>query len=429
MVAKTKSAGRCAKSCAAPAKKAGKSLSQKYMDMEAKYGAKNYHPLPVVLEKGKGIFVWDVEGKKYYDFLSSYSAVNQGHCHPRIIKALKDQASRLCLTSRAFYNDSLCKFEKYIHSYFGYDRFLPMNSGAEGVETALKLARRWGAVKKGIPNDKIKLICCNGNFHGRTVTTITLSDDPSSFEDYGPLTPGFIHIPYDDVPALEKVLKKYGKEVCGFLVEPIQGEAGIRVPQDGYLRKCYDLCHEHNVLLIADEVQTGIARTGRMLCSQWDNVRPDIVILGKALGGGVLPVSGCLADDDVMLNIKMGQHGSTFGGSPLAASVAMEALQVVKDEKLTQNAERLGRIFREEMSNFESPFIVGVRGRGLLNAVVTKPHNGKEAWDLCVEMMKNGLLSKPTHKHTIRFAPPLVINEEQLRKAIEIIKKSIRALE
>ena len=433
MVEKTKSAKSCAKkSCAKTAakkEKTVKTLSKKYMEMESKYGAKNYHPLPVVLEKGKGIFVWDVEGKKYYDFLSSYSAVNQGHCHPRIVKALKDQASKLCLTSRAFYNDSLCKFEKYIHGYFGYDRFLPMNTGAEGVETAIKLARRWGAVKKGIPNDKIKVICCDGNFHGRTVTTITLSDDPSSYDNYGPLTPGFIHIPYDDTAALEKALKKYGKEVCGFLVEPIQGEAGIKVPHDGYLKECYDLCHKYNALLIADEVQTGIARTGRLLCSQWDNIRPDIVLLGKALGGGVLPVSGCLADDDIILNIKPGEHGSTFGGFPLAAAVAVEALQVVKDEKLTQNAEKMGKIFREEMGKFKSPFIVGVRGRGLLNAVITQPHNGKEAWDICVEMMNNGLLAKPTHKHIIRFAPPLVINEAELRKAIDIIKKSFKALE
>ena len=272
-----------------------------YMDMESKYGAKNYHPLPVVLEKGKGAFVWDVNGKKYFDFLSSYSAINQGHCNPKIVKALCDQAHKLCLTSRAFYNTCLCDYEKYIHDYFGYDRVLPMNSGAEGVETALKLARRWGNVKKGIPNNKIKIICCKGNFHGRTITVITMSDDPSSYSNYGPLTPGFIQIPYNDTKALEKTLDKYGKETCAFIVEPIQGEAGIMVPDDGYLKKCYDLCHKHNVLFIADEVQTGIARTGRMLCSQWDNVRPDMVILGKALGGGVLPVSACLADDDIMM--------------------------------------------------------------------------------------------------------------------------------
>ncbi|MBR4806169.1 MAG: ornithine--oxo-acid transaminase, partial [Bacteroidales bacterium] len=328
------------------------------MDMESKYGAKNYHPLPVVLTKSKGIYVWDVEGKKYFDFLSSYSAVNQGHNHPKIVKALKDQADRLSLTSRAFYNDALCEFEKYIHDYFGYDRVLPMNTGAEGVETALKLARRWGAVKKGIPNNKIKIICCNGNFHGRTVTVITMSNDPSSYENYGPLTPGFIRIPYNDVKALEKALEKHGKEVCAFLVEPIQGEAGIYVPDDGYLKKCYDLCHKHNVLLIADEVQTGIARTGKMLCSMHDGIRPDIVVLGKALGGGVLPVSACLADDDIMLNIKPGEHGSTFGGFPLAARVAVAALKVVKEEKLTQKAEKLGKIFREEIAKIKSPMIV-----------------------------------------------------------------------
>lgn len=405
-------------------------LSKKYMDMESKYGAKNYHPLPVVLTKSKGIYVWDVEGKKYFDFLSSYSAVNQGHNHPRIVKALKEQADRLSLTSRAFYNDALCEFEKYIHDYFGYDRVLPMNTGAEGVETALKLARRWGVVKKGIPNKKIKIICCNGNFHGRTVTVITMSNDPSSYENYGPLTPGFIRIPYNNVKALEKALEKHGKEVCAFLVEPIQGEAGIYVPDDGYLKKCYDLCHKHNVLLIADEVQTGIARTGKMLCSMHDGIRPDIVVLGKALGGGVLPVSACLADDDIMLNIKPGEHGSTFGGFPLAARVAVAALKVVKEEKLTQKAEKLGKIFREEIAKIKSPMIVGVRGRGLLNAVLTKPmKNGKTAWDLCIKMMENGLLAKPTHNTIIRFAPPLVITEAELRKAIAIIAKSIKEME
>lgn len=397
--------------------------------MEAKYGAKNYHPLPVVLKKGKGVFVWDCEGKKYFDFLSSYSAVNQGHCHPKIVKALKDQADSLCLTSRAFYNDALCEYEKYIHQYFGYDRVLPMNSGAEAVETALKLARRWGVVKKHIDNEKVKIICCEGNFHGRTITAITLSNDPSSYAKYGPLTPGFIQIPYDDTKALEAALKKYGKEVCGFLVEPIQGEAGIKVPADGYLKKCYDLCHKHNVLLICDEVQTGIARTGRMLCSQWDNVRPDIVTLGKALGGGVLPVSACLADDDVMLNIKPGEHGSTFGGFPLAARVAVTALQVVKDERLTQKAEKLGKVFRAEVAKIKSPFIEGVRGRGLLNAIITKPYNGKKAWDVCVEMMNNGLLAKPTHEHIIRFAPPLVISEAQIKEAVKIIARSFKNLE
>ena len=394
------------------------------MQLEEQYGAHNYHPLPVVLHRGEGIYVWDVEGKKYFDFLSSYSAVNQGHCHPRIVKALKDQADVLCLTSRAFYNDALCEYEQFMHEYFGYDRVLPMNTGAEGVETALKLARRWGAVKKGIPNEQIKIICCEGNFHGRTVTVITMSNDPSSYDKYGPLTPGFIRIPYNNVEALHQALEEYGPEVAGFIAEPIQGEAGVFVPDDGYLKQCYDLCHQYNVLLIADEVQTGIARTGRMLCSEHDGVRPDIVVLGKALGGGVLPVSACLADDDIMLNIRPGEHGSTFGGFPLAARVAVEALKVVKDEHLVENAEKMGRIFREEIRKIDSPFIVEVRGRGLLNAIVTRPINGKTAWDICLQMMERGLLAKPTHDDIIRFAPPLCINVEQLREAIGIIRET-----
>ena len=379
------------------------SKSQQLMNLEEQYGAHNYHPLPVVLHKGEGIYVWDVEGKRYFDFLSSYSAVNQGHCHPRIVKALKDQADVLCLTSRAFYNDALCEYEEFMHNFFGYDRILPMNTGAEGVETALKLARRWGAVKKGIDNEKIKIICCDGNFHGRTVTVITMSNDPSSYAQYGPLTPGFIRVPYNNVDALREALDEFGDEVCAFIAEPIQGEAGVFVPDDGYLKKCFDLCHEHNVLFIADEVQTGIARTGRMLCCEHDGIRPDIVILGKALGGGVLPVSACLADDDIMLNIKPGEHGSTFGGFPLAARVAVEALKVKK---------------------IHSPFIEQVRGRGLLNAIVTKPVGGKTAWEICLKMKENGLLAKPTHDHIIRFAPPLCINEEQLREAIEIIRRT-----
>lgn len=402
--------------------------AKQFMDLEEQYGAHNYHPLPVVLHKGKGIYVWDVEGKKYFDFLSSYSAVNQGHCHPRIVKALKDQADTLCLTSRAFYNDALCEYEQFMHNYFGYDRILPMNTGAEGVETALKLARRWGAVKKGIPNEKIKIICCEGNFHGRTVTVITMSNDPSSYDNYGPLTPGFIRIPYNDVEALRRALEEYGSEVAGFIAEPIQGEAGVFVPNDGYLKQCYDLCHEHNVLLIADEVQTGIARTGRMLCSEHDGVRPDIIILGKALGGGVLPVSACLADDDIMLNIRPGEHGSTFGGFPLAARVAVEALKVVRDEHLVENAEAMGQIFREEIKKINSPFIVEVRGRGLLNAIVTKPINGKTAWDICLKMMDKGLLAKPTHDDIIRFAPPLCINEQELREAIGIIRTTFEEM-
>ena len=402
--------------------------TKSYIAMEERYGAHNYHPLPVVLKKGKGIYVWDVEGKKYFDFLSAYSAVNQGHCHPRIVKALKDQTNKLCLTSRAFYNEAFCEYEKFMHSYFGYDKVLPMNTGAEGVETALKLARRWGVVKKGIDNDKVKIICCEGNFHGRTVTVITMSNDPDSYANYGPLTPGFIRIPYNDADALEKALKEHGKEVAAFIAEPIQGEAGVFVPDDGYLKKCFDLCHQHNVLFIADEVQTGIARTGKMLCSQHDGIRPDIVILGKALGGGVLPVSACLADDDIMLNVKPGEHGSTFGGFPLAARVAVEALKVVKDEKLVQNAEKMGKIFREEIEKIHSPFIVQVRGRGLLNAIVTKPVESKTAWDICLKLRDNGLLAKPTHDHIIRFAPPLCITKEELMEAIAIIKKTFEQM-
>ena len=402
--------------------------TKNYIAMEERYGAHNYHPLPVVLKKGKGIYVWDVEGKKYFDFLSAYSAVNQGHCHPRIVKALKDQTNKLCLTSRAFYNEAFCEYEKFMHSYFGYDKVLPMNTGAEGVETALKLARRWGVVKKGIPNDKVKIICCEGNVHGRTVTVITMSNDPDSYANYGPLTPGFIRIPYNDSEALAKALKEHGKEVAAFIAEPIQGEAGVFVPDDGYLKKCFDLCHEHNVLFIADEVQTGIARTGKMLCSQHDGIRPDIVILGKALGGGVLPVSACLADDDIMLNVKPGEHGSTFGGFPLAARVAVEALKVVKDEKLVQNAEKMGKIFREEIEKINSPFIVQVRGRGLLNAIVTKPVEGKTAWDICLKLRDNGLLAKPTHDHIIRFAPPLCITKDELMEAIAIIKKTFEQM-
>lgn len=405
-----------------------KTTSQQLMELEEQYGAHNYHPLPVVLHRGEGIYVWDVEGKRYFDFLSSYSAVNQGHCHPRIVNALKSQADLLCLTSRAFYNDALCEYEKFMHEYFDYDRVLPMNTGAEGVETALKLARRWGAVKKHIPNDKIKIICCEGNFHGRTVTVITMSNDPSSYENYGPLTPGFIRIPYNDTQALEQALNEYGDEVCAFIAEPIQGEAGVFVPDDGYLKTCFDLCHQHHVLFIADEVQTGIARTGRMLCSEHDGIRPDIVVLGKALGGGVLPVSACLADDEVMLNIKPGEHGSTFGGFPLAARVAVEALKVVKDEHLVENAEKMGLLFREEVRKINSPFIEEVRGRGLLNAIVTKPVNGKTAWDICIRMMEKGLLAKPTHDHIIRFAPPLCITEGELMEAIRIIKETFEEM-
>lgn len=407
----------------------GSVKAQAFINQEDKYGAHNYHPLPVVLAKGDGAFVWDVDGKKYFDFLSAYSAVNQGHCNPKIIKALCDQAHTLCLTSRAFYNDTLGPYEEFITKYFGYDKILPMNSGAEAVETALKLARRWGYTKKGIPENKAIIICCEGNFHGRTISIVSMSNDPDSYHQYGPFTPGMEKIPYNNTAALENILEKHGEHVAGFIVEPIQGEAGVFVPDNGYLKKCYDLCKQHNVLFIADEVQTGIARTGKMLCCEHEGIRPDIIVLGKALSGGVLPVSACLADDEIMLTIKPGEHGSTFGGFPLAAKVAVAALEVVKEEHLVEKAEALGKIFREEMVKFNSPFIELVRGKGLLNAVVIKPTNGKEAWDVCIQMAKNGLLAKPTHKHIIRFAPPLVITETELREAIEVIKKSIKELE
>ncbi|MEN6619612.1 MAG: ornithine--oxo-acid transaminase [Rikenellaceae bacterium] len=401
----------------------------KFIEQEKKYGAHNYHPLDVVLSKGKGAFVWDVEGKRYFDFLSAYSAVNQGHCHPKIVKALTDQAETLCLTSRAFYNDCLGPYEEYIHNFFGYDKVLPMNSGAEAVETALKLARRWGYVKKGIAENEALIVGCEGNFHGRTITIVSLSTDEDSYGQYGPFTPGLIKIPYNDASALEKVLVEHGKNIAAFLVEPIQGEAGVFVPDNGYLKACFDLCKKHDVLFVADEVQTGIARTGKMLCCDHEGVRPDMVILGKAISGGVLPVSAVLADDGIMLTIKPGEHGSTFGGFPLACKVAMAALKVVKDENLVEKAEYLGEIFRGEMSKVKSPFIKQIRGKGLLNAIVIEPHEGKEAWDVCERMAKNGLLAKPTHKHIIRFAPPLVITEEELREAIEIIIKSINSLE
>lgn len=406
-----------------------KITSQKAMELEHKYGAHNYHPLPVVLAKGKGAKVWDAEGKEYYDFLSAYSAVNQGHCHPKIVNALIEQAQKITLTSRAFYNDVLGVYEKFVTEYFGYDKVLPMNSGAEADETALKLARRWAVVKKGIPNDEVKIVCCEGNFHGRTITIITMSNDPDSYANYGPLTPGFERIPYNDANALAKVLEKDGDKIAAFLVEPIQGEAGVFVPDEGYLKKCYDLCKKHNVLFIADEVQTGIARTGKLLACDHEGVRPDILILGKAISGGVCPVSAVLCDDEIMLTIKPGEHGSTFGGNPIACKVAVAALEVVRDEKLAERAEYLGKIFREEMGKVKSDMIELIRGKGLLNAIVIRPKNGKKAWDICLKMAENGVLAKPTHEHIIRFAPPLVISEEELRDAIERIKKSILAFE
>lgn len=397
--------------------------------MEHRYGAHNYHPLPVVLCKGEGAFVWDVEGKRYFDFLSAYSAVNQGHCHPKIVKALCDQAHTLTLTSRAFFNDCLGPYEKYITEYFGYDKVLPMNTGAEADETALKLARRWGYRVKGIKENEALIICCEGNFHGRTISIVSMSTDPDSYGEFGPFTPGFVKIPYNDVDALEKVLEQHGKRVAGFLVEPIQGEAGVFVPDEGYLKKCYDLCKKHNVLFMADEVQTGIARTGKMLACDHEGVRPDILILGKAVSGGVLPISAVLADDPIMLTIGPGEHGSTFGGFCLAGKVAVAALQVVKEEGLAEKAEKLGRIFREEMLKVKSDMIELVRGKGLLNAIVIRPKNGKEAWDVCLKMKELGVLAKPTHQHIIRFAPPLVITEEQLREAIGLIKKAILSFE
>ncbi|MDR1458927.1 MAG: ornithine--oxo-acid transaminase [Bacteroidales bacterium] len=399
--------------------------SEQAIALENKYGAHNYHPLPVVLSKGKGALVWDVEGKQYYDFLSAYSAVNQGHCHPKITNALKEQAETITLTSRAFYNDCLGSYEKYVTEYFGYDKVLPMNTGAEADETALKLARRWGVVKKGIPNDEVKIICCEGNFHGRTITIVSMSNDPDSYANYGPLTPGFIRIPYNDVAALEKVLNEQGDKVAGFLVEPIQGEAGVYVPEDGYLKKTYELCKAKNVLFIADEVQTGIARTGKMLACEHEDVKPDILILGKALSGGVLPVSAVLANDDIMLCIKPGEHGSTFGGFPLACKVAIAALEVVKEEHLMEKAEHLGNIFRKYMKNIKSDMITLVRGKGLLNAIIIKPKDGKEAWDVCLKMKELGVLAKPTHGDIIRFAPPLVITEEQLLDACKRIEQAI----
>ncbi|MBN2486356.1 MAG: ornithine--oxo-acid transaminase [Bacteroidales bacterium] len=402
--------------------------SMDFIKKEDQYGAHNYHPLPVVLDKGEGIFVWDVEGKKYFDFLSAYSAVNQGHCHPKIVQALAEQAKTLALTSRAFYNSSLGVYEEYITRYFGYDKVLPMNTGAEGDETALKLCRKWAYTKKGIPENQAKIIVCEGNFHGRTITIISMSTDPDSYKGFGPYTPGFVVVPYNDLDALKKELED--PNVAGFLVEPIQGEAGVYVPEDGYLKKAYELCKSKNVLFIADEVQTGLARTGKLLACDHEGVRPDVLILGKALSGGMYPVSAVLCDNDIMLCIKPGEHGSTYGGNPLAAKVAIAALEVLKEEKLAENAEKLGKIFRAEMQKLVDKYemVELVRGKGLLNAVVIKPTNGLKAWDVCLAMKENGLIAKPTHEHIIRFAPPLVINETQLMEAISIISKTIGQL-
>jgi ornithine--oxo-acid transaminase len=400
--------------------------AKQYMDREASFGAHNYHPIPVILERGEGIYVWDVEGKKYFDFLSAYSAVNQGHCHPKIVKALTDQAQKLALTSRAFYNDALGEWEEYTTKLFGYDKMLPMNSGAEADETALKLVRKWAYKVKGVPKGEAKIIVCNGNFHGRTITIISMSSDPDSYNDYGPYTPGFINIPYNDVKALERALED--PNIAGFLVEPIQAEAGVYVPEDGYLRKAFDLCKKHNVLFVADEVQTGLARTGKMLACDHEGVRPDILVLGKAISGGMLPVSCVLADNEIMLTIKPGEHGSTYGGNPIAAKVAIAALEVIREEKLAENAEKMGKIFRKRLKSIDSKLIEIVRGKGLLNAVVINSVNGISAWDVCIALKNNGLLAKPTHEHIIRFTPPLIINEEQLIIALDIIERTFTEL-
>ncbi len=402
--------------------------SQEAIELEEKYGAHNYHPLPVVLAKGLGPFLWDPEGNRYFDFLSAYSAVNQGHCHPKIIKALCDQAQELTLTSRAFFNNKLGEYERFITEFFNYDMVLPMNSGAEAVETALKLARKWGYEVKGIDKDKAILIFCEGNFHGRTLAVVSVSTDPDCYGNFGPFIPGMITIPYNDPEALKAVLEKHGKNVAGFIVEPIQGEAGVYVPNDGYLKQCYDLCKQNNVLFIADEVQTGIARTGRLIACDYENVRPDILILGKALSGGVLPISACLADRDIMMVIKPGQHGSTFGGFPLACAVAKAALEVVRDEKLTERSFSLGELFRSELRKIDNPMIKIIRGKGLLNAIVVEPKAGVEAWDVCLMLKERGLLCKPTHRHIIRLAPPLTITEAELMEAADIIKQVFQDL-
>jgi len=400
--------------------------TQHFIDLEQKFGAHNYHPIPVVLNRGKGVFVWDVDDKKYYDFLSGYSAVNQGHCHPRIIDALIEQAQKLTLTSRAFHSSLLGEYEKFISSYFGYDKVLPMNTGVEAGETAIKLARRWGYKVKGIATNQAKIIFATGNFWGRTLAAISSSTDPSSYENFGPFMPGFELIAYNDLNALESALQD--KNVAGFMFEPIQGEAGVVVPDEGYLSGIRNLCTQYNVLMIADEIQTGLARTGKMLACDHENVRPDILILGKALSGGVLPISAVLADDEIMLTIQPGEHGSTYGGNPLACAVAMTALQVLKDEKMKDNAESMGVLFRNEIKKLDSPFVELIRGKGLLNAIVIKHKNPEASWELCLSLKENGLLAKPTHGDKIRFAPPLIINENQILDAVEIIGKSLATL-
>lgn len=402
--------------------------AQYYIDLEDKHGAHNYHPLPVVLEKGEGVYVWDVEGKQYFDFLSAYSAVNQGHSHPKIVKALTDQAQKLSLTSRAFYNSNLGEYEKKITSLFGFDKVLPMNSGAEAVETAIKLARKWSYEVKGIKDGYAKIIVCENNFHGRTTTIVSFSNDKDAHNNYGPFTPGFLRIPYNDIEALSKVLEDEAQHITAFLVEPIQGEAGVYVPDEGYLKNASELCKKHNVLFIADEVQTGIARTGKLIACHHENVQPDILILGKALSGGMYPVSAVLANDNIMQVIHPGQHGSTFGGNPLACAVAVAALDVVEEEKLSERAEELGKFFRAEIQKIiaKTDLIYQVRGKGLLNAIlVNDTPESPTAWNLCMQFAENGLLAKPTHGNIIRLAPPLVITKEQLLECVAIIEKVI----
>jgi ornithine--oxo-acid transaminase len=398
----------------------------KYIALEDQFGAHNYHPVPVVLEKGEGVFLYDVDGKRYFDFLSGYSAVNQGHCHPAIIKALTEQAQKLTLTSRAFYNNLLGEYEKYITEYFGYDKVLPMNTGVEGGETAIKLARRWGYAVKGIPENQAKIIFAEGNFWGRTLAAISSSTDPSSYKGFGPFMPGFGLVPYNDLAALETALQD--PNVAAYMVEPIQGEAGVVIPTDGYLKGVRSLCDKYNVLFIADEIQTGLARTGTLLACDHENVRPDILILGKALSGGTIPVAAVLADDIVMLQIKPGEHGSTYGGNPLACAVAMKALEVIKLENMVENSFKMGEILRTELANLNSPFIASIRGRGLLNAIVIKHENPEAAWDLCLHLKELGILAKPTHGDKIRFAPPLIITEAQIKEAVQLIGKGLEQL-
>lgn len=403
------------------------SLTEQFIEREEKYNAHNYHPLPVVLERGEGVFVWDVDGKRYYDFLSGYSAVNQGHCHPRIIESLTAQAHKLTLTSRAFHSNLLGEYAQFITSFFGYDKVLPMNTGVEAVETALKLARKWGYLKKGIEENRATIVVCSQNFHGRTINVISFSSDISSTRGFGPFVPGYITIDYNDTDALAAALSN--PNVCGFLLEPIQGEAGVVVPDEGYLKACYDLCKAANVLFIADEIQTGLARTGKMLACDHEEIKPDILILGKALSGGTLPVSAVLCDDDIMLTIKAGEHGSTYGGNPLACAVAMTALKVLVDENLCEQATEMGRLLRSSLEQIQSPHIAIIRGKGLLNAIEISHPDPEAAWKLCVEMMQHGLLAKPTHGDKIRFAPPLVITQEQITECVDIIARSLHILD